>query len=116
MSTLVNQSANGSVFKCNSCNKIHIEYKNLNFNFDQEEYEHFVNYISKLDGKKWEAKNKNQIYNRKIIISIQHKTFNILLHNYELLELKQLLQLNSVKIPVFQQIKIQGINIRQCCN
>lgn len=116
MSTLVNQSANGSVFKCSQCQKIHIEYKNLNFNFDNEEYERFVNYISKLDGEKWEAKNKNNIYNRKIIISIRHETFNVILHNHELLELKQLLQFDTVKISIFQHLKIQGINIKQCCN
>jgi len=116
MSTLINQSTNGKIFKCTACQKIHIEYKNFNFNFDQEEYKHFVNYISKLDGKKWEAKNKNNIYNRKIIISIRHKTVNVMLHNYELLELKQLLQHKIEKIPVFQYIMVQGVNIKQCCN
>lgn len=112
----INKTTHGKVFKCYTCKKIHIEYKNLNFNFEEEEYEEFATYIQDLDGEKWEEMNKNQIYTRKIIISIRHKTFNIMLHNYELEELKELLQPKIQKIPVFQHLKIQGINIKSCCN
>ncbi len=88
---MINQTENGKIFKCSKCDKIHIEYKNLNFSFTYKEYESFAAYIKDLDGKNWEDSNHDSLYSRKIMISILHDNFNILLHNYELEELKFLL-------------------------
>jgi len=74
---------NGRVFKCKNCKAIHIEYKNLNFNFNKKQYDHFRNYI---------AKNQTSLYRKKIVIPIGHKNFNVLLNKEELNELKDLLQ------------------------
>ena len=87
---LINKTINGQIFKCDSCEAIHIEYKNLCFNFSIQQFDDFADYISKLDGGKWENKNKNTPYKRKIIISIGHKSVNILLNNEELQELNNL--------------------------
>lgn len=83
---------NGRVFKCKNCKAIHIEYKNLNFNFNRDQYDHFRGYIIDLNGEEWEGKNKTSIYKRKIVIPIGHKNFNVLLNKEELAELKELLK------------------------
>ena len=88
---IYNQTANGKIYKCSKCNKIHLEYHNLYFEFNKKEFAHFANYILLLNGTKWENKNKNSFINRKIIVPINHDNFKITLHNYELLELKNLL-------------------------
>jgi hypothetical protein len=90
MQKTINQTENGKIFRCASCNKIHIEYKNLNFNFNNDEYRHFANYFKELDGQYWVVKNFNSMYQRKIIVPIGHKNLNILLNNTELQELKSL--------------------------
>lgn len=83
---------NGRVFKCKNCKAIHIEYKNLNFNFNKKQYDHFRNYIAELNGELWEYKNQTSLYRKKIVIPIGHKNFNVLLNKEELNELKDLLQ------------------------
>lgn len=70
---------------------IHIEYKNLNFNFTKVEYSKFAKYFKDLDGKYWEQVNKKSHYRRKILVPIGHKNLNILLNNAELSELQELL-------------------------
>ncbi len=91
MSNSINQTKNGRIFRCVSCNKIHIEFNNINFNFNDEEYEHFVDYFKDLDGEFWELVNSNSNYKRKIIVPVGHRNINFLLNNEELDELKELL-------------------------
>lgn len=88
---IINQSPNGIVFTCTSCNKIHIEFKNLNFNFTAKQYDYFVQYFNNLQIEIWEEKNENTLYRRKIIVPIGHHSFNIMLHRLEVIELRQLL-------------------------
>ena len=90
MSNIINQTQNGKVFRCSGCNKIHIEYKNLNFNFDDEEYKNFACYFMELDGPYWESVNSHVSFRKKIIVPVGHKNLNMLLNNSELEELKQL--------------------------
>jgi hypothetical protein len=97
MNKTINQTENGKIFRCPGCNKIHIEYKNLNFNFSDKEYKHFANYFKELDGQYWEKTNINMPYLRKIIVPIGHKNVNILLNNTELQELKNLFSKPIVK-------------------
>ena len=89
MNKIISQTENGQVYKCPTCNLIHFEFKNLNFNFLEDEYEHFVDYFLKLEGDYWEIKNGNSYFRRKIFIPAGD-CFNILLNNEELLELKEL--------------------------
>ena len=86
----INQTKNGSLYVCPKCDKIHIEFNNLNFNFSNKEYTAFVRYISNLNGAFWEKENSNTNYKRKIIIPIGNDNFNIVLNNGELEELKLL--------------------------
>jgi len=111
MNKLINKTENGRVFKCSNCGAIHVEYKNLNFNFSEEQYQHFAKYINELDGSEWEYKNRNSYYRRKIIIPIGHKNFNVLLNNNELQELKQLFNEKKQKNSVFENFNIMNMNI-----
>ncbi len=87
---VLSRTKNGQVYICNRCNKIHIEYSNLNFNFSQKEFKEFADYIINLNGAYWEEKNKHTPFKRKIIIPIGHKNFNVLLTLTELNEMKSL--------------------------
>lgn len=87
---LINKTVNGQIFKCDSCEAIHIEYKNLSFNFSIHQFDSFADFLSKLDGNKWEIKNKNSSFKRKIIIPTGNRSFNVLLNNEELQELNNL--------------------------
>jgi hypothetical protein len=105
MNTSINQTENGSVFRCSGCSKIHIEYKNLNFNFSEKEYTDFAKYFKELDGSHWEKQNSQLPYRRKIIVPIGHNNINILLNSEELSELKSLFSkemlVNFMKITSF---------------
>lgn len=95
---IIQKTNNGKIFKCFKCNLIHIEFKNINFNFTDSQYKHFVEYIMKVNGKEWEYRNRDTSYSRKILIPIGYQNINILFNNEELIEFKCLLdmyQLNS---------------------
>ena len=115
MTTLFSKTENGKVFLCSKCNEIHIEYKNLNFNFSGEEFKNFSNYFIKLQPDEWEFKNRDSFYNRKIIIPIGHKNFNMMLNREELLEFKQLLNLKKYQNQ-FQMISTSLMNFIQFNN
>ena len=106
----INKTQNGQIFKCDKCNAIHIEYKNLNFNLSDEQFEHFSEYITKLDGKKWEEKNKNTLFKRKIIIPIGHQSFRVLLNIKELEELKRLFSTKKQKPNLVQNYKTMNLS------
>jgi hypothetical protein len=94
----------GKVFICNQCDAIHIEFKNLNFNFSQSQYDSFANYLSKIDGESWERKNKDSKFNRKIIIPLGNSGANMLLSNDELLELRALLSISKIAMTTKKTI------------
>ncbi len=90
---LIHKNINGQIFKCESCQAIHIEYKNLNFNFSDKQLRHFLDYLSEIDGDAIEHAAYNDEYRRKIIIpTSEKKSFNILLNKTELLELIDMLK------------------------
>ena len=93
---IIRQTDQGKVFKCSKCNFIHVEFKNLNFNFNTAQYEHFANYIQNLDGSEWENINRDSNYSRKIMIPIGHQNFNIILNADELIEFNNLLNIQQV--------------------
>jgi len=97
------QTKNGKIFKCQKCSAIHIEYKNLNFNLKEQEFERFANYIRGLDGKEWEKKNAHSDFNRKILLPVGSGYFNAMFNNDELEEFKELLQFRKKSIPPYQQ-------------
>ena len=87
---VMSQISSGKIFKCLTCDKFHIEYKNLNFVFSKAEFENFRDYFLKLDAEYWECLNKDTFYNRKIMVPIGHRNFTALFNIEEIYELKSL--------------------------
>lgn len=98
MNSTLSKTENGNVFRCSGCNKIHIEYKNLNFNFNEREYVRFARYFKELDALYWEKINSHLPYRKKIIVPVGHSSFNVLLNKEEVQELKTLFS-NSLNHP-----------------
>ncbi len=94
---IINETKNGRVFTCPDCDKIHIEFNNLVFNFNEQEYKHFCNYVKALNGQFWEYLNINTHYKRKFFIPLGHKNFTLLFSNSELSELKELFNKNRTR-------------------
>ncbi|PKQ63765.1 hypothetical protein BZG02_06975 [Labilibaculum filiforme] len=95
---IYNRISNGSLFRCDSCKLIHLEFNNININFPSEEkYQQFAEYIHELDIEKVVQKNAHSPYHRKIIIPINGGACNYILHAGELSDLKRLCirQLNN---------------------
>jgi len=93
---ILRQTLHGKVFKCVTCKLIHIEFKNLNFNFSDSQYTRFAAYMKGLDGEHWEYTNRDSSYSRKILIPIGYQNINILFNSQELAEFKDLLQVQLV--------------------
>jgi len=112
-STIINRTQNGQVFRCSKCKAIHIEYKNLNFNFTDRQFSEFAEYINSLDGEKWEEINQNSQFKRKIIIPTGNQIFRVLLSNEELNELKKLF---FIKEKPFEKYKLINFNFKTVLN
>lgn len=88
---ILSKTTNGIIFKCDSCKSIHIEYKNINFNFTKEQLNYFIDSIFDINATKVYEQNKHILYKRKIVIPIGNQNVNVLLNKEELIELKELL-------------------------
>ena len=107
MIRLISKTPNGKIFKCSECNAFHIEFKNLNFNFDRTQFRFFTESIQNINGEEWEVQNKDSNYTRKILIPTGQKGLNILFNSVELQELRNLLT-GKVYIP---QVVNKVINV-----
>jgi hypothetical protein len=87
---VMSQSASGRVFKCPSCDKIHIEFNNLYFTFDDEEYKSFSNYFLDFDVHYWIAQPGYLHRNKKLLIPVGHRNVATLFSASEIYELKNL--------------------------
>jgi hypothetical protein len=85
---MLSQTPNGMIFKCQTCDRLHIEYKNLNFNFTKKEFDFFRKYFLSLDAEYWENVNRQSFYKRKIMVPIGHKNFTALFSSEEISEIK----------------------------
>ncbi len=115
-STIINRTQNGQVFRCSKCKAIHIEYKNLNFNFTDRQFSEFVEYINSLDGKKWEETNQNSQFKRKIIIPTGNQIFRVLLSNEELKEFKQLIPAKLEPSNQYRKYQLMNLNFNIILN
>lgn len=99
---IYNKTSKGSIFNCEECKSIHIEFNNLNINFSsKEKYLFFAEHIHSIDGFKWADLNKDTSYTRKIMIPIGNGNCNFMLHPWELEDLKKLCTLNLFE-PKFE--------------
>lgn len=111
---IIKRTKNGLLFYCNSCNLIHLEFKNLNFNFSEKQMDQFTDYIQKLNAKEWEELNKNSPFKRKIVVPISHDSFNFLLNGKELLELQKLV--SSTKPTSINALLLKDLSQINRCN
>ena len=91
MDRVISRSENGRVFICPNCEKIHIEFFNFLFSFNEEEYGYFKRCFEQIDGCYYERVNSDIAYKRKIIVPIGHKNASMMLNGKELQELQCLL-------------------------
>lgn len=108
------QTKNGIVVTCTDCDKYQVLYKNLNFNFEQYEYDSFIKYLTSIDSESWELEYKNSIYSKRIPIPTAQQNLMILVNSEELLELKKLLIKN--KQSVIKGISWNEINYNMIYN
>jgi hypothetical protein len=106
---IIRQSPNGKVFKCPSCDKLHIEYKNLSFAFSDNEFNDFRDYFLRLQPEKWEYLNKDSCMGRKIMIPIGHRNVTSIFHVHEIYELKSLLGGVKKRHHPFEFIKLAHV-------
>jgi hypothetical protein len=113
---VLSQTVNGKIFRCQTCDKIHIEYKNLNFTFSDDEFTFFRDYFLKLDPEKWVKVNRNTIYCRKIMVPIGHNNFMAMFHAPEVYELKALFRNIKKKAGPFNLIKLEHFEAQLSLN
>ncbi|WP_146192258.1 DUF6686 family protein [Marinilabilia rubra] len=88
---ILNRTTNGTVFKCDSCSKIHIEYNNLNFNFSPQEYSNFIDFFKNLNEDYWESANALSPYKRKIVVPVGPRNLTAVFNSREVKEIRVLL-------------------------
>lgn len=108
---VISQTANGCVFICPSCDKVHVEFNNFLFSFDQREYNHFSNCFLRMDGDYYEQANAAINYSRKSIVPIGHRNASMMLNNKELGELKQLLSGTDKLDRIDRYLTTHDINV-----
>lgn len=113
---IISKTQNGQIFRCSKRNAIHVEYKNLNFNFAEKQYNQFVKYINDLDGKQWEAINENSQFKRKIIIPTGNQSFRVLFSNEELNEFRQLLSAKTKQPSHYKNYQLMNLNFNIILN
>lgn len=94
-SRLLNASPNGSLFYNEENRMVLLEFKNICFDFYEDEYLSFVQYICGLEGEEIERKYRNSIHRRKIPVPVGHACMTLLLNSEELSELKFLFTAQS---------------------
>ena len=110
------ETQNGKIFKCAKCDAMHVEYKNLNFNFKEEDFWKFAQYIQNLDGEEWTSRNRTSNFKRKIIIPVGSQIFNALLDAKELRELRSLLNFKKDSAYFQQTINAGGLEFTSHLN
>ncbi len=107
---ILSKTINGKIFMCKACDKIHIEFNNLNFVFTPEEFRFFRNYFKNLNEYHWENLNEKSQYDRKIMIPIGHTNFTMLFHAEEIQEMRRLLHNYNKKSKSQKLIQFKNLS------
>ncbi|PID92424.1 MAG: hypothetical protein CSA96_03200 [Bacteroidetes bacterium] len=89
--TILAKSRSGKIFRCLTCNRIHIEFNNLYFTFTNEQFNSFRDYFLELDIAELERQCLKTPCMRKIMIPFQSFGFHALFHASEIRELQMML-------------------------
>lgn len=101
---IIGRTKNGHVIFCMQCDMIHLEFKNINFNFRSiEEYEDFAACFLGY----WEELNHHTLFGKEIIVPSGISRFNVLLTYEELKEFRDLLngKICCIKEPLKASIE-----------
>jgi hypothetical protein len=98
---------NGQLTKCETCNKYHLIYNNIFFEFYPIEFKSFKKYVLQLEVDLWENKNLGIKMTRKIPIPTSQENLVIMFDRQEIEELKSLIlseNTNKYKFSKFDAI------------
>lgn len=91
---ILGKTSNGLVYKCETCDSFHIEYKNFIFNLTIQEFDAFTNYVINLNNEVTYSENYIGKFCKNITIPTKSESLQIILNNEELNELACLFLLN----------------------
>ena len=108
---MVIQSANGQLFTCKSCNKIHFEFLSVAIDFvDIKALSEFNEYLNGIDFDKYEQQNRDNQYRRKVVIPFPNAGIKMMLTSGEGKELVSLV--NSFRFNYLVKKKKQRASTR----
>ena len=87
---VINRTANGILVHCAKCHSYHLEFGNLFFQFTEEEFESFKDYLDNINGEDYELLNQKTFNNRKIFLRLPIQCIYCALYLNELYELRSL--------------------------
>ena len=106
---MVVESANGQIFTCSSCNRIHFEFLSTAIDFvDLKAIIEFNEFINGIDFEIYERKNQDNRYRRKVVIPFPNAVVKMMLTSCEGKELVNLV--NSFRIEYLNNKKRQHEN------
>ncbi|GAF02644.1 DUF6686 family protein [Saccharicrinis fermentans] len=86
------RTIHGHLFTCDKCNKFHFEFNQIAIDFSTIQIlDNFHDYLSKLQGDKFERLNRKTKYIRKIHIPFPNTAIKLVLSPTDLQELKTLI-------------------------
>lgn len=112
--SVINKSANGQLIYCEKCELFHFEFGNLNFDFTQEEFERFRNYVTSIDGDYYHGLNSHTENRRKILLPTRLKGFHFCFYPEELREIRFLLTQKPGKYTGL--LSIRNMHYEFCSN
>ncbi|MGQ1889748.1 DUF6686 family protein [Thermophagus sp. OGC60D27] len=110
---IINKTTNGTIFRCNQCNNIHIEYNNLSFSFSPSQFNFFVDFFKNIKANHWEKMNAASPYSRKIIIPVHHRNITLLMNAQEVKEMRVLLGIEKIDL---ERCPFPKIALETCIN
>lgn len=86
----ISKVSSGELSICENCNIYHLEFNNICFEFNEEEYEKFKNYLLNIEINYWEIKYAHSKVKRKIPIPSLQPNLVLMFNRQEIEELKAL--------------------------
>ena len=81
-------SENGQLYKCSSCQKIHLEFGNIGMDFkSSESLNELLRYLHTVNDNQFENEIRNDNFRRRLLIPFANTTIKLLLSDQEILEL-----------------------------
>lgn len=81
----------GELSFCKSCNIYHLEFNNIYFEFNLQQFNYFKTYILAIDSQFWEQKYACASFKRKIPIPSMQDNLVLMFNRQEIEELKSLI-------------------------